>query len=319
MDYPLKLARRSIRTFLDLARIMLPVMILVRVGEEFGLSQSLGRVLGPVMNLVGLPPETGLVWAVTLLMGIYAGVGAYLGLLSDLNITIAQHSILCSMMLFAHAIPIEQAIVRRAGASFLITSLLRIGSALAYGAVVAWICGMTNSLAQPLEPTWLTGGLIIGLGSDNWFSWAMATGTTLLTMFAIILVLLVLLDSLEKIGFIAWITRVLSPAFRSIGMDSRLAPLATIGLVLGLTYGGGLIIQSTRDHQYSKRSLFLALAFLSICHGLIEDTAMMLAIGADIWVILMGKLVFTTVLMLILAIALAGLERRRSGTAGGTK
>ena len=45
----------------------------------------------------------------------------------------------------------------------------------------------------------------------------------------------------------------------------------------------------------------MALACLSLLHGLIEDTALMLAIGADIRVILFGRLAFTLVFIAALA------------------
>ena len=153
--YLRSLARRAARTFLDLAQIMLPVMVLVRVGEEFGVPEMLGGWLGPVMGLAGLPPEAGLVWAICLLTGLYGGVGAYLTLLPGLELTLGQHSILCAMMLTAHALPMEQAIVRKAGASFLATSFLRVLVAFAYGVTMAWILNVTGSLTGPLDPVWI--------------------------------------------------------------------------------------------------------------------------------------------------------------------
>ena len=128
------LGRKSLKTFITLMKIMLPVMILVRLGDQIGLTDWLGQMLVPVMSLVGLPPEAGLVWGISLLIGTYGGLGAYLTLLPGMEISVAQHSILCAMMLIAHMIPVEQAIVSRAGASFWITSAVRIGGALLFGA-----------------------------------------------------------------------------------------------------------------------------------------------------------------------------------------
>ena len=68
-------------------------MLLVRIGEQFGLSDGLAALLAPVMQLAGLPAETGIVWAVTILTGIYGGAGVYLSLLPALDLTVAQHSI----------------------------------------------------------------------------------------------------------------------------------------------------------------------------------------------------------------------------------
>lgn len=282
------LARRSLTTFSDLARIMLPMMILVRIGEEFGFSQSLGQWLGPVMSLAGLPPESGLVWAVCLLTGLYGGIGAYLTLMPDLDMTIAQHSILCAMMLTAHAIPVEQAIVRRAGASFIVTSAARIGMALAYGIATSWLCAWTGSLSAPLPQVWLAAGF----AEPGWAAWALATARSLAWIFVIIVLLLILLDGLDRSGLMRRLTAMLDPVLRAVGLDARLAPATAIGLLMGLGYGGALIIQALKGQTLGARTRFLTLLCLSLIHGLIEDTAIMLAIGADIRIILFGRILF---------------------------
>jgi hypothetical protein len=292
------LVRRAVRTYSDLVRIMLPVMILVRIGEEFGLSQMLGGWLGPVMGLAGLPAEAGLVWAVCLVTGLYGGVGAYLTLMPELNLTIAQHSILCAMMLTAHAIPVEQAIVRRAGASFMLTSLLRILVAFAYAMAATWFCAATDSLSAPLPPVWLAAGF----AEPGWAAWALALARSLVSIFVIIVLLLVLLDGLRATGIMQRSTVLLSPVLRVIGLDPRLAPVTTIGLLMGLAYGGGLIIQAFKEQPYSRNARFLALVCMSLIHGLIEDTALMLAVGADIRIILFGRLVFTLAIVATLAL-----------------
>lgn len=296
-SYLKNLARRSLESFTSLMKIMLPVMIVIRIGEEFGLSETLGTGLAPVMQLVGLPAETGIVWATALLTGLYGGIGAYIALFPQMDLTVAQGSILCAMMLFAHAIPLEQAIVRRAGASFLLTSCLRIGGALVYGTGVAWICGLSDSLSAPLELGWLP-----DLGDDpGWNAWAFSTAASLASIFAIIVVLFIGLDLLEKLGIMRRITAAIAPALHAIGLDARLAPLTTIGLLLGLTYGGALIIQATKEQDFTPRAKFLALSLLSLSHSLIEDTALMLALGADVWIVLVGRLVFTLTLVALLA------------------
>ncbi len=295
--YVKNLTRRSLGSFIALVKIMLPVMIVIRVGEEFGLSEGLGTWLAPVMALTGLPPEAGIVWATSMLTGLYGGVGAYIALAGEMNLNVAQASILCAMLLFAHAIPVEQAIVRRAGASFILTSLLRIGGALVYGAMIAWICDVSGALSEPLKIEWLTGGQV----DRSWAAWGWATASSLASIFAIILVLFVALDLLEKLGILRRITTALEPALQSIGLDSRLAPLTTIGLLLGLTYGGALIIQATKEQDFTPRAKFLALALLSLCHSLIEDTGLMLALGGDIWIILVGRVVFSLCIVAVLA------------------
>lgn len=297
MPYLSNLFRRCLDTFIELSRIMVPIMILVRIGDEFGLSEGFGALLGPVMGIAGLPPEAGLIWAITILTGIYGGIGAYFGLISDMAMTQAQHSVLCALMVIAHFIPVEQAIVRRAGGSFLWTALLRIFGGLLYGGIIAVICNVTGLMSGPAEIAWLP----VGFSDPNWLTWGWATLQSLAMMMVIITALFIGLDILDVIGFTRWLTRQLEPLLALIGLEAKLAPLTTVGILLGLTFGGGLIIAAVKENKFSKRSLFLALACLSLSHALIEDTALMLAIGADIWVVLVGRVIFTMVVIAIIA------------------
>lgn len=59
-----------------------------------------------------------------------------------------------------------------------------------------------------------------------------------------------------------------------------LVPLIT-GIIIGLTYGAGIIIHSIRTSNTSKREAFLILLFLSMCHAIIEDTLIFVVIGAN--------------------------------------
>lgn len=136
--------------FVAIAKIMLPVMVIVQLAQEFGVVAAAGRLLGPVMGLLNLPAEAGIIWATTILTGIYGGLASLSSLSGTMDLTSAQLSALAAMMLFAHNIPVEQSIVRRAGASFTTTALLRIITAAVYGGIVAWACHLTGWLSNRL-------------------------------------------------------------------------------------------------------------------------------------------------------------------------
>jgi hypothetical protein len=77
-------------------------------------------------------------------------------------------------------------------------------------------------------------------------------------------------------------------------------------MTLGLTYGGGLIIQEARAGQLSRHDVFCALALLGICHSFIEDTLLMMVIGGH----LSGTLIFRTLFALLVTGLVARLLRR---------
>lgn len=301
--YVFDLINRSQKLFVTLIKVMLPVMIAVRIAEEFGAIDIVSGWLAPIMALIGLPPEAGLIWATCVLVSIYGAVGAFVGLAAHLDMTAAQLSALCAMMLFAHGLPVEQAIVKRAGASFWATTTLRVGAAIAYGALVTWISDMTGWLSEPVDFSWMVGSdsAMTANGVAGWIEWSIQMIKSLLMTFAVIVGLLVLLDILEKTGITARITQAMMPILRISGISRDVAPVTTIGVLLGITYGGALIIDEARKNNYPKRTIFLSLSWLSLSHSLIEDTAIMLALGADIWVVLVGRVILTLIVIALLA------------------
>ena len=96
-----KLLRDTFSLYWELLKVMAPVMILVRLAVEFGVIEMIGRAISPVMQLVGLPGEMGFVWVTAMIVNIYAGAAALLTLLPEHPLTIAQATVLGSMILIS--------------------------------------------------------------------------------------------------------------------------------------------------------------------------------------------------------------------------
>lgn len=297
MNYLKSLFARSWRIFLALAKIMLPIMIIVRVLDQYGFSEAIGEFIGPALAIVGLPAEAGIVWAAALVSSLYGGVAAMITLAPTMDLNVGQMSVLASMMLFAHGLPIEQAIVHKAGANFFVTSFLRILAAILYGIIASMVISYFQILQEPMSIGWLPEGL----NSTSWSEWSVATAKSLVLIFLIVVLLMMLMDGVEKTGIDKVISIILAPIHKVMGIRRELAPITTVGLLMGLTFGGGMLIERSRNGSISKRELFLTLSFLSIFHAVIEDTLLMIALGADIWVILVARGVFSVIFIAILA------------------
>jgi hypothetical protein len=84
--------------------------------------------------------------------------------------------------------------------------------------------------------------------------------------------------------------------FSFMGITSNgLMPLIT-GVIIGLTYGAGVIIYSIRSSNVQKKEAFLILLFLSVCHAVIEDTLIFVLIGANGF-ILIGARFFLAIIL----------------------
>ncbi len=281
--------------FWSLVKIMLPVLLVVRVVELLGWIDELGRMIQPLMLLVGLPAETGLVFMATIVGNIYTGMAVFyqLGLPT---LTVAQVSVLGSMMLIAHSLPLEAAIARATGVSLWFTLLLRLGGALLLGGLLHLTYTATATLQTAAPLLWQP-----EISSTDWASWLLTQGQTLLGALLIIAALTLLIRLLRLLGIERLIHWLLAPVLRALGIGVKASNIMLVGLTLGLSFGGGLLIREARSGSISGRDIFMTMAFLSLCHSLIEDTLLILLLGADLTTILWGRLVFSLLVIWVFA------------------
>jgi len=295
--------RQTVKTSYVLFRIIVPIALGVRLLEQAGAIDLLGRLLAPLMALVGLPGSMGLVWATTLVTNLYGGMVVLAGVAPGAGLTAAQVTVLATMMLVAHAIPVEASIAQRAGTRFRTMAALRVAGALLLGALLNLAYTVSDTLQQANRALWTPPPR-----DPSWSGWAAGEARNLLYIFLIILTLLVLMRLLERLGIINGLTRLLRPVLTLLGISDRAAPLAIVGMTLGLTYGGGLIIQEARAGQLSRHDVFCALTLVGLCHSFIEDTLLMMVIGGHLSGILVGRTLFALLVTFFMARLLRSLQ-----------
>ncbi len=296
----LRLFRDALRTSGELFRIIVPIAVATRLLELAGGIEPLGRLLAPLMKLTGLPGEMGLVWATTLLTNLYGGMVVFATLAPGLDLSVAQVTVLTSMMLIAHALPVELRIAQKSGPRFRVMALLRLGGALLYGALLNRLYLFFGTLQQPSRALWTPPPR-----DPSWSGWGAGLLETLLTIFVIILALLALLRLLDRLGVTARLTRILAPLLGWLGMRREAAPVTIIGMTLGISYGGGLILREARNGTLSSRDLFLSLSLMGLCHSVIEDTLVMMVMGGHLSGILVGRVAFALLMVRLLGILLS--------------
>ncbi len=288
------MVKDSVGLFWVMLKTMVPVMIVVRLLMEFGLVDYFGKALEPVMGLMGLPAAAGLVLAVGLLVTTYGAIAVMISLLPVVGFTIADVTVLLSVILIAHALPLEQSISRRAGLSFLFSSGLRFVVGISYGIVLNLIYTAGDWLQQPMELSWLPFTPSI---EETWLEWGYSSASLLFSMFWIIVALLIFLKLMELAKITDLLSWILSPLLRLMGISKAATPITMIGVLMGLSYGGGLIIKEAQEGKLSARDVVLSLSFMGICHGLIEDPLVMMAFGAHWSGALVGRFVFCVIAM----------------------
>ena len=275
---------------------MIPIIIIVKIIEELGGIKYIAMALEPMMTLVGLPASMGLVWATTMITNIYGGMIIFMTSASSESLSVAQVTILGSMMLLAHALPIEVRIAQKAGVRVIFTLLLRIGGALLLGYLLLKIYNAGDYLSQANTPLWKPPQIT----DDSLFTWVISQIKTLFQVFLIISVLVIFLKLLKLSGIEKLFAFILKPLLKILGLSEKTTSITIVGITLGLTYGGGLLINEANKGELSKMDVFGSISLLAIGHSLIEDTLLIMLLGAHLSGILYARVVFSIILIAII-------------------
>ena len=306
------IVRQAAEASLELFKVMIPIIIGVKILQELGLIGYLAWPLKPVMGLVGLPAEMGLVWATALVNNIYTGIIVLASLIQDHPLTGAQATVLAVLLLVGHGLPVECAIARRSGARFLFQCFARLAGAF----VLAWILHTVYDTTGTLQtPAVMLFNADQAAASDpSLAAWALGQAKNLASIFAIILGLLVIMRLLQATGLIELMNRLLRPILKQIGIGPKASAITVIGLTMGLSYGGGLIISEAKSGNVGREDVFYSLTLMGLCHSLIEDTLLLLLIGGHLSGILWGRLIFALLAMAIIVRIVRRLPERFRNT-----
>ena len=273
-----------------LIRIMVPITIMTELLSRMGVIEAVAPAFAPVMGLVGLLPELGLAWLSGMLVGIWGAVPLVFVLVPVSSLSVADVTVFSALLLFAHALPIEQKIIQQAGPRMITTTLLRVLGGLLYAFLLHRLLAATGWLSSPVNPTWIPMS-----ATPEWTAFFKGLLETMLSMLAILLALSWGLEILRITGFLKLVMKALAPLLRLAGIRGEAGHFTAIGLFLGVSYGGGLLIREARSGAVSPRQVFVSCVFMGFAHSVIEDTLIVMALGADIGGVLGGRLVFAVV------------------------
>ncbi len=123
---------KALQTTLLLAKIVIPVTVLIVALEQMELLNPLAQWFNPFLKAFGLPGEASL----ALLLGFFVNIYAAIGAITVLSLSGREITVIAVMILTSHSLPMEGPVLKFTGLSPLISTLLRIGAALGFGYLV---------------------------------------------------------------------------------------------------------------------------------------------------------------------------------------
>ncbi|WP_028309183.1 nucleoside recognition domain-containing protein [Desulfitibacter alkalitolerans] len=113
----------------DIAKIIVPIYIVLSFLEAVGVLERVALVAEPLMKLVGLPGEMSLALVLGNVLNMYAAIGVIVAV----GIDVKQLTIISVMLLFSHTLPVELSVAKKTGIRVAGIAILRISVAFISG------------------------------------------------------------------------------------------------------------------------------------------------------------------------------------------
>jgi hypothetical protein len=284
-------AKRAIKPALKttrfLATIIVPVSLVVALMDWSGVIRYIAHYLAPVMGLFGLPGESALVFISSVLLNIYSAIAV----IATLNMGPRAVTIIALMCLVSHNMIVETAVMKKTGTPAWVSVTLRLFMSL--------LAGFAINLVLPGEKSFhLASGDItspIALPAATalvplFRGWAITTVFLLLKIAVIVIVLMVLVKILEEFKVLDILSLIFKPVVVFFGLPESTSFLWIVANTLGLAYGAAIMIDLHDSGALSAKDGDLFNRHVAVCHSLLEDTLLFVAIGVGAFWIIVPRL-----------------------------
>ena len=285
----------GLKTTWTLGKIIFPVTLIVYFLQFTPVLPWLIKIVSPFMGLLGLSGDAAIPIVLGNLLNLYAGIGAIL----TLDLTVKEVFIIAVMLSFSHNLLIESSVAIKAGVKLWVILSVRIGLAIVSAILINLIWHGGSQLAKyglvPKtvdEPNGLWQILLEGLEKA-------AIGVFQLAV--IVIPLMIMIQILRDIKWLDVFSKWMAPVTKMLGMRPNTSTTLAAGLLFGLAFGAGVLIQSIQEDGVDKRDATVAFIFLVACHAIIEDTLIFIPLGIPIIPLFFIRLLTAILLTLVVA------------------
>ncbi|GIN89152.1 putative membrane protein YvoD [Siminovitchia terrae] len=300
-------AINGVKTIWTLGKVIFPVTLFVVVLQHTPILPWVIRLIEPIMGIFGLSGDAAIPLVLGNFLNLYAGIA---GIMS-LDLTVKEVFIIAVMMSFSHNLFIESSVSMKVGVPFWLILTVRIGLAVISAITINLLWNGGQEMAQygmiPVQEEQVAGvASVITLALKKAF-----LGVLQLTV--IVMPLMIGIQLLKNYKWLDVFSRWVAPFTRMLGMKENTSTTMASGLVFGLAYGAGVMIQAVKEDGVSKRDVTLAFIFLVACHAVVEDTLIFVPLGIPVWPLLIIRLLTAIILTWFVASAWRQDDTAREG------
>ena len=270
------------KTCIWLLKITIGVSVLILFMRYFKILPWLSATLGPLFNHFGLPGEAALAYV----SGYFVNMYAMLAIAGSMDLTARAITILGVMSLCSHNMITETAVQGKTGANPVRVVITRTLA----GFVLAFVLNLILPLSQS-DIAMLGGAVgeseaavaavaaVQPLFKELAVEWCYSTLSILVKMTLLIYSLAILQRILSEFGVIRWVSKFLKPLLLLFGLPARCSFLWIVANILGIAYGGAVMMEEVRAGKLSLRDIKLVNQHIGISHSNLEDLTLVASIG----------------------------------------
>jgi len=278
----------TVRTSFWLLKIMIPISLCVSLLQYYGVISVLARYIDPVFSHVGLPGSSAIAFLTGAFVTGYAGMAVML----SMAITLRQATIIAIMICLCHALPMESAVAKKTGSSFVLMSVIRL--------VMAFVCAFYLNAVLP-DSTEPFGSVVGELQSatvwDMLDSWLLSSLKLSFMIFFIIFGLMIVQRLMEAYNMIPRLSRPLRPLMKFFGLPADASYMWLVGNVLGISYGCAVMTDLEERDVITKEEANDVNYHLIMNHSIIEDTCVFASLGISAFWIVSTRVLFALVVV----------------------
>ncbi|RSK28569.1 hypothetical protein EJF36_17795 [Bacillus sp. HMF5848] len=278
-----------------LGKVIFPITLVVTILKHSPVLDWVIRWIEPLMHVLGLSGNAAIPLVLGNFLNLYAAIGAIL----TFDFTVKEVFILAVMLSFSHNLLIESTVASRVGVKIWIVVTVRLGLAVVSAFFINLFWQGGSELAKygfiSMNEEAVTG--VGGIFLDGLEKAAIGVGQLALIVFPLMIFIQILKDIKWLDVFSNW----MAPVTRMLGMEKNTSTTLAAGLLFGLAYGAGVMIQAAKEDNVSKKDLTLAFIFLVACHAVVEDTLIFIPLGIPVLPLLFIRLIVAILLTMLIA------------------
>jgi hypothetical protein len=258
-----------------LLKILIPISFLTVILDYSGLIQHMDFLLAPVMKLINMPAAAAIPLVVGMLTGIYGGIAAMIVLPFSIN----QMTLIAVFLLISHNLIQEGMVQGRSGLSPLKATVIRLVASIVTVIAVAQFMdlqpGVSTAVAfypQVQKTLW-----------EVIQKWGISTFFLIIKIFLIVMALMITLCLMKAFDIIPFLVKILKPFLKIMGLDERVGLLWLTAVVFGIAYGAAVIVEESKEGNFSAEELERLHISIGINHSMVEDPTLFASLGLSVF------------------------------------